>query len=121
IAVPNYDIVELLGEGHSAVVYKAYRQGDVARQPLTLKVFKEIYLSPGQQARLRRELHLLERLESPYLVEDVSLEEQGGLFVLVSRYDKLRSLQEWLGGRPCSVDQLLLIAIHLTQALADIH
>ncbi|HXV99804.1 MAG TPA: hypothetical protein VEC93_15410, partial [Anaerolineae bacterium] len=46
VTIPNYQIVRVLGEGRNAVVYQAYRQHDPDQQPLTLKVFKDIYPSP---------------------------------------------------------------------------
>lgn len=121
VTIPHYQVVQVLGEGHSAVVYRAYRLHDPEQRPLTLKVFKNSYLSPGQQERLRRELHLLQRLESPYLVSDIALEEQGGLLMLVSPYDDLYLLQEWLQQTPFAVELFLKLAMHLTRALEDIH
>jgi predicted ATPase/serine phosphatase RsbU (regulator of sigma subunit) len=122
VSIPNYRVVRVLGEGHNAVVYQGYRQDDPDQQPLTLKVFKNIYPSPGQQARFRRELHLLQALDSPYLVQSFGLEEQGGLFLLVSHYqDNLYSLRDWLDRQPLSVDAFLKIALHLAQVLEDIH
>lgn len=122
VSIPNYQVVRVLGEGHNAVVYHGYRQNDPDQQPLTLKVFKNIYPSPGQQARFRRELHLLQELDSPYLVQSIGLEEQGGLFLLVSRYhDNLYSLRDWLDRHPFSVDAFLKIALHLARVLEDIH
>jgi predicted ATPase/serine/threonine protein kinase/serine phosphatase RsbU (regulator of sigma subunit) len=121
VVIPHYDIVATLGEGHSAVVYKAYRHDDPDRRPLTLKVFKNIYLSPGQHARLRREVALLRQLMSPYLLPVLGLEEHAGLFMLVSPYTDLRSLAERLATGPLDATTLLTIAIHLARALEDIH
>ncbi len=122
VTIPNYQVVQLLGEGHDAIAYQAYRHDDPSRQALTLKVFKNIYPSPGQQARFRRELRLLQQLDSPYLARGVGLEQQGDLFILVSHYhDNLYSLQDWLTQNPFAVDTFLKIAIHLARALEDIH
>ncbi len=66
VTIPNYHVVQVLGEGRNAVVYRAYRQQDPQRQPYTLKVFKDIYPSPAQQARFRHELRVMQRLDSIY-------------------------------------------------------
>ena len=100
VTIPNYQLVQVLGEGRNAVVYQAYRQHDPNQQPFTLKVFKDIYPSPAQQARFRHELRILQRLDSPYLVKVINLEEQAGIFMLVSHYDELRSLRDWLRPDP---------------------
>ncbi len=121
VTIPHYHVVEVLGEGHSAIVYKAYRLHDPDRQPLTLKVFKHNYLAPGQHERLRHELYLVQRLDSPYLVQGVQLEDQGGIVMLVGPYDDLQSLQDWLRITPFSVTLFLKVAIHLARALEDIH
>lgn len=121
VTIPNYQLVQILGEGRNAVVYQAYRQHDSDRLPLTLKIFKDIYPSPSQQARFQHELRVMQRLDSPYLVKVINLEEQAGVFILVSHYDGLRSLREWLAQTPFSVELFLKAAIHLTRALEDIH
>ncbi len=121
VTIPNYQLARVLGEGRNAIVYQAYRQQDPDRQPLTLKVFKDIYPSPSQQARFRHELRILKRLDSPYLVKVIDLEEQAGIFILVSHYDELRSLRDWLTETPFSVELFLKVATYLAQALEDIH
>lgn len=121
VTIPNYQLVQVLGEGRNAVVYQAYRQQDPQRQPYTLKVFKDIYPSPAQQARFRHELRIMQRLDSPYLVNVISMEEQAGIFMLVSHYDELRSLHNWLVRTPFSVELFLKVALHLALALEDIH
>ncbi|MFN8456843.1 MAG: AAA family ATPase [Anaerolineae bacterium] len=122
ITIPNYQLLRVLGEGRNAIVYQAYRQQDPQRQPLTLKVFKDRYPSPGQQARFRHELRILQRLNSPYLVRAIDLEEQAGIFILVSQYNaNLQSLRDWLDQNPFSVDSFLKIAIQIVRALEDIH
>lgn len=121
VAIPNYQLVQVLGEGRNAIVYRAYRQQDSRRQPYTLKVFKDIYPSPAQQARFRHELRIMQRLDSPYLVKVINLEEQAGIFILVSHYDELHSLRDWLAETPFSVALFLRVAIQLAHALEDIH
>lgn len=121
VTIPNYQLVQILGEGRNAVVYQAYRQHDPDRLPLTLKIFKDIYPSPSQQARFQHELRVMQRLDSPYLVKVINLEEQAGVFILVSHYDGLRSLREWLAQTPFAVELFLKAALHLTRALEDIH
>jgi predicted ATPase/serine phosphatase RsbU (regulator of sigma subunit) len=121
VTIPNYHVVQVLGEGRNAVVYRAYRQQDPHRQPYTLKIFKDIYPSPAQQARFRHELRVMRRLDSPYLVKVINLEEQAGIFMLVSHYDELRSLRDWLAQTPFSVALFLRVAMQLAQALEDIH
>ncbi|MBI1881973.1 MAG: SpoIIE family protein phosphatase [Chloroflexi bacterium] len=121
VTIPNYQLIRVLGEGRHAVVYEAYRQHDPDRQPFTLKVFKDIYPSPAQQARFQHELRVMQRLDSPYLVKVISLEEQAGIFMLISHYDELRSLRDWLAQTPFSVELFLKVAIQLARALADIH
>lgn len=121
VTIPNYHVVQVLGEGRNAVVYRAYRQQDPQRQPYTLKVFKDIYPSPAQQARFRHELRVMQRLDSPYLVKVINLEEQAGIFMLVSHYDELHSLRDWLAQTPFSVALFLRVATQLARALEDIH
>ncbi|MFN8454627.1 MAG: AAA family ATPase [Anaerolineae bacterium] len=122
VTIPNYHLIRVLGEGRNAIVYQAYRQQDPQRQPLTLKVFKDRYPSASRQARFRHELRVLRRLNSPYLVKALDLEEQAGVFILVSQFDAdLYSLQSWLAHNPFSVDRFLKIALQIVRALEDIH
>jgi serine/threonine-protein kinase len=62
----RYELIERLGAGGSAVVYRAY--DSLLRHEVALKLLHPERLSPGGRARLRREAAIAQQVSSPQLV-----------------------------------------------------
>ncbi len=107
-------------ESDHSIVYRITRKED--NKPIILKMLKEDYPSPEELTRYRQEYeitkHLADlngvinvyRLEAHQNTLVIDLEDFGG-----------ESLKYWLTKRQFNLDELLTIAIRITEILGEIH
>lgn len=117
--VGDYKILDRLGEGVSAVVYKV--EGP-AGDWLALKLLK-----PGEMrgqdnlARFRREMKALTRLRHPNIPFLLDFGEYRGMVYLVMEWLSGTTLRERLSGQPVAAPQALEWVIQLARALESAH
>jgi serine/threonine protein kinase len=101
-ALGAYRLVERLGEGRTAVVYKAY-QPSLDRH-VTLKVLKDDYRSdPGVRLRFQQEAQQSARLEHPNILPVHDFISQGGELFLIMKYIEGETMRARLDRGPLPV------------------
>ncbi len=130
--IPGYELLELLGEGGMATVFKA-RQRSSGRL-CALKVLREFETLEEVRAQRRlerfiRERELLERLDHPNVVRVIECSEtlarspDGGRAAwLALEYAEGATVEELLEreGGPLSVDVVLALVVEVARALAHL-
>jgi predicted ATPase/signal transduction histidine kinase len=120
--IPNYDIVEKLGEGPQSVVYKAFRKKN-SHRPLCLKILKGVSFSDSQRALFRQRIEHLKLLQDdPSLITPLSFEVKGGVRFVTQGYFDGITLDEWVKTQTkITLDDFFTIACKLAQALDKVH
>lgn len=119
-SLPDYEVLEELGRGGMAVVYRA-RQKRLDR-PVALKVLREgIYASEQELARFRNEALLMARLQHPNILQVYDVGEYEGLNYLAMEYAADGSLQQWLKGRRLPLLQAVRLVLALARAVGAAH
>jgi serine/threonine protein kinase len=118
--VGKYRILDWIGQGGMATVYKAW---DLERKRLVaLKaLFPFLTNDPSFRARFEREAKILHRLRHPNIIPVLDFGEQEGLLYLVMPFITLGSLRDRLEEGPVSVEQGSKIIHQIASALQFAH
>ena len=118
--VGPYRIIEQLGQGGMATVFKAYHPA--LDRYVAIKVlhpaFKE---DPNFLARFQREARIVAKLEHPHIVPVYDFSEHKGMAYLVMRYVEGETLKAHLEGEPLPPERILEILQPVAEALAYAH
>jgi serine/threonine-protein kinase len=118
--VGPYRIIEQLGQGGMATVFKAYHPA--LDRYVAIKVlhpaFKE---DPNFSARFQREARIVAKLEHPHIVLVYDFSEHKGMAYLVMRYVEGETLKAHLAGEPLAPERILEILQPVAEALAYAH
>src|SRR5262249_30354813 len=109
----GYDILEVLGRGGMAIVYKA-RQVELNRIVALKMILGGARSGPEELARFRNEAEAVARLQHPNLVQIYEIGQQEGELYLALEYVAGGSLDSYLQGKP----QPQRRAAELTETLA---
>jgi serine/threonine protein kinase/N-acetylneuraminic acid mutarotase len=118
--IGQYRVVEQLGMGGMATVYKAYHPA--MERYVALKIPPE-YLTrdPNFRARFIREARTLARLEHPHILPVYDFGEEDGLPYMVMRYVDGGTLRELMAKGPLPLDQALRLVREVAEALGYAH
>jgi len=118
--VGPYRIIEQLGQGGMATVFKAYHPA--LDRYVAIKVlhpaFKE---DPNFLARFQREARIVAKLEHPHIVPVYDFSEHKGMAYLVMRYIEGETLKAHLKEGPLPPERILEILKPVADALAYAH
>lgn len=115
-----YEILEPLGEGGMASVYKAFQAG-VDRQ-VALKVLpRQLATDPTFVARFRQEARALAQLQHPHIVPIHDFGEEGGYTYLAMSYIEGGTLVSMMNGRPLPLGVVRRIISQIGDALDYAH
>jgi tetratricopeptide (TPR) repeat protein len=118
--VGPYRIIEQLGQGGMATVFKVYHPA--LDRYVAIKVlhpsFKE---DPNFLARFQREARIVAKLEHPHIVPVYDFSEHEGMAYLVMRYVEGETLKAHLKGKPLPPERILEILKPVAEALAYAH
>ena len=115
-----YRIVEKIGEGGMATVYKAY-QPSMDRY-VAIKILPPLYSEdPEYLGRFRQEAKVIARLEHPNIVPVHDFGEQDGITYLVMRYIRAGSLKEILSKGPLPLGDAVKVFTQVASALDYAH
>ncbi len=118
---PSYRLLEKIGSGGTAVVYRA--EDTLLGRSVALKFLApELSRDPESKARFLREARAASALDHPNLctIHEVGEDEEGRVFLAMPCYEG-ETLRERLERGPLPVDQALAIAIQAGQGLARAH
>jgi len=118
--VGPYRIIEQLGQGGMATVFKVYHPA--LDRYVAIKVlhpsFKE---DPNFLARFQREARIVAKLEHSHIVPVYDFSEHEGMAYLVMRYVEGETLKAHLKGKPLPPERILEILKPVAEALAYAH
>jgi len=121
ISIPNYEIVEKLGEGPQSVVYKAFHK-KLPAQPLVLKVLKKEFLPEHQRLHFQQKIERLKVLNDPMLMRPLSFEIIEDTRFITREYFDGIPLNEWEALQPkISLRDFFTISCLLAQAVNKVH
>ncbi|MBC7226823.1 MAG: Stk1 family PASTA domain-containing Ser/Thr kinase, partial [Thermoflexales bacterium] len=117
----RYRLLELLGSGGMAVVYKGV--DTVLHRPVAIKILREAYAGdPAFLARFQREARSAARLDHPNVVTVYDVGQDGNLHYIVMEYvegEDLKSLIRRVGR--LSVEQAVDIAYQIAAGVGHAH
>ncbi len=117
----RYRLLELLGSGGMAVVYKGV--DTVLHRPVAVKILREAYAGdPAFLARFQREARAAARLDHPNVVTVYDVGQDGNLHYIVMEYvegEDLKSLIRRVGR--LSVEQAVDIAYQMAAGVGHAH
>jgi transcriptional regulator with GAF, ATPase, and Fis domain/tetratricopeptide (TPR) repeat protein len=116
----RYEIVERLGQGESATVYRA-RDLALGGRDVALKVLKQ--QDDRDAARFRREFEALSQLKHPNLIAviDFGVALDGDLYYSAEYHPGQRSLRDLLDSEALTLDRRLEIVVVILRALEYVH
>jgi eukaryotic-like serine/threonine-protein kinase len=118
--VGPYRIEGVLGEGGMGQVYRA--RDTRLNRDVALKVLPDVFTDdPKRLALFTREAHMLASLNHPGIGAIYNLEDTGGVHALVLELVDGPTLADRLERGPIPLDEALLIANQIAQALAAAH
>ncbi|MFH1191836.1 MAG: AAA family ATPase [Candidatus Omnitrophota bacterium] len=121
ISIPNYEILEKLGEGPQSVIYKAFHKKFPA-QFLVLKVLKAGFFPEHQKLHFRQKIQRLKVLNDPMLIRPLSFEISENIQFISREYFDGLPLNEWEALQPkISLNDFFTISCLLTQAVNKAH
>jgi serine/threonine protein kinase len=117
----GYHLVEELGRGGMATVYKAY-QPKLERW-VAVKVLDPAYISDDSEvlARFRREAKAIAALRHPNILAVYDYGEEEGLAYIVMEYVERGTLKDRLQGKPFEWQRAVDLSIGVGRALAFAH
>ena len=120
VRIPGINVLRLIGEGGTARVYLASREGD--DEPLVVKILRrEIVSDKNALARFMEEYSLVERIQSRYVARIYGHGDVEGHAYLVMEFFEGGDLNKRLDGKPLPSAEALRLFRDLMFALGDIH
>ncbi len=116
----HYRVLRRLGAGGAGEVFEA-EDSRLGRRVAVKLVQPELASDPDAIERLRREARALASLAHPGIVTIYAIEEVEGRVFLVMERVEGSTLAERLRRRELSAEELLELALHLTEAMAAAH
>ncbi len=119
--IPNYDVVEKLGEGYQSIVYKAFHKRNPHRL-LALRVLKAALLSEDKKRHFRQKIEHLKILYDTRLITPLSFKVRGNVQFFTQDYFKGITLDEWAKKQTkITLNDFFTIACELAEALDRVH
>ena len=120
IRIPGIKVLRLIGEGGTARVYLASREGE--DEPLVVKILRrEILANRTALARFMEEYALVERIRSRHVARVYSHGSSADHAYLVMEFFEGGDLNRRLGGKALAPSEALRIFRELMMALGNIH
>jgi serine/threonine protein kinase len=117
----GYNLVQELGKGGMATVYKAYQPA--LERWVAVKVLEPAYISDDSEAlaRFRREARAIAALRHPNILTVYDYGEEEGLAYIAMEYVEGGTLKDRLHGEPFDWQRAVSLSIAVGRALAYAH
>jgi eukaryotic-like serine/threonine-protein kinase len=120
VRIPGIEVLHLIGEGGTARVYLASREGD--DEPLVVKILRhEIVVNKKALARFMEEYSMVEAIQSRHVARIFSHGNYENNVYLVMEFFEGGDLSKRLAGKPVPPHEALQFFRELMFALGDIH
>jgi formylglycine-generating enzyme required for sulfatase activity len=120
VAVPGYEILEELGRGGMAVVYKA-RDLRLGRIVALKMILAGAHAGPAERARFRTEAEAIARVQHPDIVQIYEVGEHDGVPFLSLEFCPGGNLEQELAGTPLAAREAAAVLERLARAVAAAH
>jgi serine/threonine-protein kinase len=118
--IPGYDVLEKVGSGGMASVYRAKRKSDGAT--VALKIPMEQYVADAKFIRrFHREAEVAQRLDHPNIVRTFEHGSLGAKHFMSMEYVDGRSLEGFIEGGDMTIDLSIEVMKSVVKALEHIH
>lgn len=119
--IPNYTLLQVLGEGPQSTVYKGYYK-NMPHRLLVIKALKTGLLNESQRKYFRQKVEHLKVLNDPRLMIPLSFQDQWDVPFITREYFEGVCLDQWAKSqRKVSLEDFLTIACTLAEILEKIH
>jgi len=119
--VPNYHIVEKLGEGPQSIVYKGFHKKK-PKQPLTIKILKASSMSEGQKRHFRQKIEHFKILHDIRLITPLSFEVRRDIQFFTNDYFHGTTLDNWSKKQKrINLNDFFTITCRIAEALNKAH
>jgi eukaryotic-like serine/threonine-protein kinase len=119
-AIPNYDVLELLGHGGMGVVYKAWHQQ--LKRPVALKMMRAgVHATREAALRFRFEAEAVARLAHSHIVQIHEIGEHEGLPFLALEFVEGQTLADVAQTRPFAPRRAAELVETLARAIGHAH
>ncbi|MGB5969258.1 MAG: AAA family ATPase [Spirulinaceae cyanobacterium] len=119
ISLSGYEIIKLISESSSSLVYRAIQIKD--SQPVVLKVLNQDYPTPEQLDRFKQEYAINCQLNFAGAVKVYGLEIYQRTLVIVFEDFGGESLKQFIANKPLMGAEFLKVAIQIAENLGKIH
>ena len=119
IKISGYQVSTKLYESANSIVYRGHREQD--NQPTVFKILKENYPTPEELTRYKQEYEITRSFNSKNLIKAYSLEKYQNTLVMFLEDFNATALNQLLVERSFDLEELLIIAIKITESLGEIH
>ncbi|MCD4805422.1 MAG: protein kinase, partial [Desulfobacterales bacterium] len=121
ITIPNYYIVEKLGEGPQSVAYKGFHKKNPHR-PLVIKILKAASISEDQKRHFRQKIEHLKVLKDIRLITPLSFEVRKNVQFFTKDYFQGITLDQWSRKqKKINLNDFFTIACGIAEALNKAH
>lgn len=120
--IPNYEVIEKLGESIQSIIYKAIRKKH-PENPVILKLLKTGYMPEHQKLHFRQKIEQLKLLNDPMLIRPLAFEVKDDLQYIIREYFDGIPLDKWIyaqGGK-VPLENFFIVSLQLAQALNKVH
>ncbi|MCD4787430.1 MAG: protein kinase [Desulfobacterales bacterium] len=121
ITIPNYYIVEKLGEGPQSVAYKGFHK-KTPHRPLVIKILKAASISEDQKRHFRQKIEHLKVLNDIHLITPLSFEVRKNVQFFTKDYFQGITLDQWSGKQKrINLNDFFTVACGIAEALNKAH
>jgi serine/threonine-protein kinase len=118
--ISHYRLEEELGRGGAGHVYKAY--DTTLDRTIVLKLLApDLTADKESRTRFLREARLASALDHPNICTIYEIGEADDQYFIAMQYVPGKTLKQFIGGRPLSLESLLSISLQVGDALAAAH
>jgi serine/threonine-protein kinase len=119
-AIPGYEVIDLLGRGGMAVVYKA-RHRDLQRTVALKMILAGAHAGPEEVARFRIEAEAVAQLQHPHIVQIYEVGQHDGCPYCAFEFVAGGTLADRLKGVPLAAEAAAQLVAQLARAIHYAH